>query len=197
MSFKKVILFFITTLVFLTVACTAATKSNYKQNSNVVDREYKIGKGDVLEVNVWKEESLTRTVTVRQDGMISLPLIDDVRASGLTPLELKKLLQNKIGEYIESPTVTVIVQSTSSKRFYVMGQVVNPGEYQLSKDLTVLQAISQAGGFTEWADKANILLIRNNEDGKEHIKVNYHKVVSGRNLGQDVKIKSNDMVVVR
>ena len=162
-----------------------------------MDREYKIGKSDVLEVSVWKEEDLTRTVKVRQDGMISLPLIEDVRAVGKTTSELKNIIQNRMKEYIEQPTVTVIVESQESKRYYIIGEVEEPGEYSLVKDLTVLQAISYAGGFTEWADKANILLLRKTNGNEKRMRVNYFKIVSGKSPEQNAVLRANDTIVVQ
>ena len=126
---------------------------------------YRIGAGDVLEIMTWKEPDFSRDVMVRLDGRISFPLLDDVPAAGLTPMELKQTLQEKAGEFIESPVVTVTVKNPASKKFYIIGEVGRTGEYPLIKDLTVLQAFALAGGFTEWASKKEILLLRR---GKRH-----------------------------
>ena len=161
------------------------------------DESYQIGKGDVLDISVWKEQDLTRTVTVRTDGKISLPLIDDIQAAGRHPIEVKKTIADKLREYIEAPTVTVIVQTQASKRFYIIGEVVNTGEYPLTKDLTVVQAIALAGGFTEWADKDDIVLLRRNPDGQQRINIDYGEIVSGKSSGQNVVLEADDTVIIR
>ena len=179
--------FFFSTLPWAVVAA----------EGNVADEDYKIGKSDLLEINVWKEEDLTRTVRVRKDGKISLPLVDDVQAAGLTPVKLKEKIQQKLSEYIESPTVTVIVQSQESRRYYIIGEVAKTGEYILIKDLSVLQAITNAGGFTEWADRDDILLLRRSEGREQRIEINYDAIVSGKRPEQNVQLQADDTIIVR
>ena len=159
--------------------------------------EYVIGKSDVLEINVWKEQDLTRTITVRKDGRISLPLVDEVRAAGQTSLELKKAIERKLSDYIDNPVVTVIVQEQASRKYYIIGEVVNTGEYPLMKDLTVLQAIALAGGFTEWADKDDILLLRRYSGGEQRLNIDYEAIVAGNRPEQNKLLRADDTIIVR
>jgi polysaccharide export outer membrane protein len=158
---------------------------------------YKIGSSDVLEVVTWKEPDFTRgEVLVRIDGKISFPLLGDIQASGRTPLQVKDKIEAGLKDYIDNPIVTVTVRSPASKKFYILGEVENTGEYVLMKDLTVLQAFALAGGFTKWASKKEIILLRN-EDGKEKIiRVNYKEIVKGKDFSQNIHIKVNDTIIV-
>ncbi len=122
--------------------------------------KYVIGPEDVLFIQVWKEEHLTQTVMVRTDGKISLPLIDEVQAVGLTPLQLKEVLTQKFKQFVDTPIVTVIVREAKSFKIYIGGQVAKPGVYTLVEEITILQLIPMAGGFTEWANQRKILLVR-------------------------------------
>ena len=157
--------------------------------------QYMIGPEDVLYIHVWKEEALTRTVPVRMDGKISLPLIQEVKAAGLTPLQLKEVLMRKLKEFIENPIVSVTVMEANSYKVYVTGMVRSPGVYRLRSETTVFQIISLAGGFTEWANPRKILIVRK-EDGREkRIAVNYKKIMSG-NTGSDIILKTGDTIIV-
>lgn len=158
---------------------------------------YKIGSSDVLEIVTWKEPDFTREeVLVRIDGKISFPLLGDIRASGRTPLQVKKEIEAGLKNYIASPIVTVTVKMPGSQKFYILGEVAKTGEYVLMKDLTVLQAFALAGGFTQWASKKEIILLRN-EDGKEKImRVNYKEIVKGKDFSQNIHIKVNDTIIV-
>jgi len=158
--------------------------------------QYMIGPEDVLYIHVWKEEALTRTVPVRMDGKISLPLIQEVKAAGLTPLQLKEVLMRKFKEFIENPIVSVTVTEVNSYKVYVIGQVKNPGLQRLRSETTVTQIIVMAGGFTEWANQKKIVVVRK-EDGREkRIKVNYKKIMNGGNPGLDVTLKAGDTVII-
>jgi polysaccharide export outer membrane protein len=158
---------------------------------------YKIGSSDILEIVTWKEPDFTRKeVLVRIDGKISFPLLGDVQASGRTPLQVKKEIEAGLKDFIASPTVTVTVRSPASQKFYILGEVTKTGEYILMKDLTVLQAFALAGGFTKWASKKEIILLRN-EDGKDKIiRVNYKKIVQGKDFFQNIHIKPGDTIIV-
>ena len=158
---------------------------------------YKIGSSDVLEIMTWKEPDFTRNeVLVRIDGKISFPLLGDIQASGRTPLQVKDKIEAGLKDYIDNPIVTVTVKSPASKKFYILGEVAKTGEYVLMKDLTVLQAFALAGGFTQWASKKEIILLRN-EDGKEKIiRVNYKEIVKGKDFSQNIQIKVNDTIIV-
>jgi polysaccharide export outer membrane protein len=158
--------------------------------------QYVIGPEDVLYIYVWKEEALTRTVPVRMDGKISLPLIQEIKAAGLTPLQLKEVLTRKLKEFIENPIVSVTVMEANSFKVYVTGLVKNPGVYRLRSETTVVQMISLAGGFTEWANPKKIMIVRK-EDGREkRITVNYKKIMSGRDTSSDVLLKTGDTIIV-
>ncbi len=157
---------------------------------------YKIGNGDVLAIHVWKEPDLSNETFVRMDGMISLPLLNDVQASGLTTMQLKETIEKKLEVLVDSPTVTVIVKTPTSQKYYVLGEIGRTGEYDLLKDLTVLQAFARAGGFTEWATKTKIILLRV-ENGKEKIiTINYKDIIKGKDFGQNILLKANDTIIV-
>ncbi len=157
---------------------------------------YVIGPEDVLYIHVWREEALTRTVPVRMDGNISLPIIQEIKASGLTPLQLKEELTKRLKEFIESPNVSVTVMEANSFKVYVSGQVKTPGVYRLRSETTVLQIIPIAGGFTDWANPKKILVVRK-ENGKEkHIIVNYKKIMKGDDPDSNLILKSGDTVIV-
>ena len=158
--------------------------------------QYIIGPEDVLYIHVWKEEALTRTIPVRMDGKISLPLAQEVKAAGLTPLQLKEVVMRKLKEFIENPIVSVTVVEANSYKVYVIGQVKTPGVYRLRSETTVFQIISLVGGFTDWANPKKILIVRK-EDGREkRITVNYKKIISGSNTGSDVILKAGDTIIV-
>jgi polysaccharide export outer membrane protein len=158
--------------------------------------DYTIGSGDVLEIMTWQEENLTREVTVRLDGKITFPLIDDIQAAGRTSLQLKQDIQQKLSDYVEAPFVTVTLLESASQTFFILGEVINTGEYPIVKDLTVLQAFALAGGFTEWASKKEILLFRD-EDGKQKtIRINYKDLVKDQDFSNNVKIMANDTIIV-
>jgi len=158
--------------------------------------QYVIGPEDVLHINVWREETLTRTILVRADGKISMPLIDEVQAAGLTPLQLKQDLTEKLKKFIDSPSVSVVVTEANSFKVYVTGEVKAPGVYRLRSETTLLQIIPMAGGFTDWANQKKILIIRK-EGGKERrITANYKKILAGEDLASNVVLKPGDTIVV-
>ncbi len=155
---------------------------------------YVIGPEDSLYIHVWKEEILSRTVPVRMDGKISLPLIDEIQAAGLTPLQLKENLVKKFKEFVDVPNVSVIVMEANSFKVYVSGQVKAPGVIRLRTETTILTLIPIVGGFTEWANQRKIVVIRK-EDGKEkRYTLNYKKIVDGKN--PNFIMKSGDTVIV-
>lgn len=157
---------------------------------------YRIGKGDVLEIHVWKEPVLSRETFVRMDGMISLPLLEDLQAAGRTPMEVKMDIQKRLSEFIELPEVTVILKNATSQKFYIIGEISKPGEYDLTTDITVLQAFAMAGGFTEWADKDKVMILRREGGQEKRIPVNYKDIVKGKNPEQNILIQAGDTIVV-
>jgi polysaccharide export outer membrane protein len=161
-----------------------------------VSESYVIGPEDVLYIHVWKEEALSRTVPVRMDGKISLPLIDDIQAAGYTARQLKEVLTQKLKAFVENPNVYVTVTEANSYKVYVSGQVRTPGVYRLRNETTILQIIPMAGGFTDWANQKKILVIRK-EDGKEkRFTVNYKKIVKGDALDSNIILKAGDTIIV-
>ena len=160
--------------------------------------DYKIGSEDVLEVIVWKNPDLTKVVSVRPDGKISLPLIGDVDAEGLTVAQLTKALEARLKEYKETPNVSVVAQQVNSYGVYVLGEVAKPGRYQMKTYTTVLQAISTAGGFTPYAAKNKMFVLRkSSHTGAEtRINVSYDDIVSGEDSSKNILLVPGDTVVV-
>lgn len=157
--------------------------------------DYLIGAGDVLEIMVWREPDLSRKVTVRPDGKISLPLVDDIQAAGNTCLQVKEMITEALTAYVELPSVYVILQANRSKRYHLIGKS-GQGEYALEQDTTILQAIAKAGGFKEWADKDEIIILRQSPEGPIQIKFDYNRVASGKDFSQIILLKSGDVIIV-
>ena len=172
-------------------------KTGKKWSSWVSTNAYKIGSGDVLEIVTWKEPDFSRgEVLVRTDGNISFPLMGDVQAAGRTTLEIKNDIERGLKDYVANPIVTVTVKSPLSQKFYILGEVQKTGEYPLLKGLTVLQAFAIAGGFTDWASKKEIILLRY-ENGKEKVyNINYKKIVNDMDFTQNISIKTDDTIIV-
>jgi len=162
----------------------------------IVDADYKIGPQDVLRIDVWKEPDISRTIPVRPDGKISLPLVNDVQASGLTPMQLAASLREDLSKYLNSPQVTVTVTEINSRRVYLTGEILRPGAYPLLPDMTVLQALADGGGFTQFAKSKNIYVLRT-ENGKQ-VKhpFNYKEVVKGKFAEQNISLLPGDIIVV-
>jgi polysaccharide biosynthesis/export protein len=162
----------------------------------VQDSSYKIGPNDILNIFVWKEADLTRDVTVMPDGKITYPLIGEITAQGQTASELKKAITDKLQNFVTAPEVTVIVRESRSQVIYTVGKLTRPGPYPLAPGMTVMQALSAAGGFTEWADTKNIIIVRR-EGGKEtQLRFNYKEFTSGEKLEQNILLKPGDTIVV-
>ena len=160
------------------------------------DADYKIGPQDIVRIDVWKEPDISRTIPVRPDGKISLPLLNDVQASGLTAMQLSASLRESLAKYLTNPQVTVTVTEINSRRVYITGEVTRAGALPLLPNMTVLQALSSAGGFTQFAKLKNIYVLRN-EDGKQ-VKhpFNYKEVVKGKLAEQNILLQSGDVIVV-
>jgi polysaccharide export outer membrane protein len=158
---------------------------------------YVIGVDDVLAINVWKEPDVSRTVPVRSDGKISLPLAGEVQASGETPLQLEKLLATKLQSFISEPEVTVIVSEVRSQKFNILGMVTKPGSYPLTNSATVLDAIALAGGFRDFAKQKSIYILRQNPDGSQsRLPFNYKEVIKGKDSAQNIRLAPRDTIVV-
>lgn len=192
----------ITTLITLMlttpVFSTEADKENPEQSSVTPSdsEDYIINPGDVLEIVTWKEPDFTKEVIVRNDGKFSFPLLDDVRAENLTTMQVKQIIEKGLNEYIDGPVVTVILKSPQSQKYYILGEIQKTGEYQIAKRLTVLQAFALAGGFTEWASKKEIILLRVEQGKQKIIRINYKNIIKGKELDQNVLVKPDDTIIV-
>jgi polysaccharide export outer membrane protein len=157
--------------------------------------QYRIGPEDMIAVTVWKNDAMSRTVPVRPDGMISLPLLDDIRAAGLTAMELRDVIAKKLVEYMPAPEVTVIVNDVRSFKVSVMGEVARPARYELKSVTTVLDVLAQAGGFNQFANRSKIVVLRpNGKGGMNRIPFNYNKVAGGE--GENFYLEPGDIVLV-
>lgn len=161
------------------------------------DNSFVIGNDDVLAINVWKEPEISRALPVRSDGRISLPLVGEVQAAGRTPLQLEQEIARKLQSFMTDPQVTVIVQEINSEQFNILGQVLKPGAYSLTRTTTVLDAIAIAGGFRDFAKQKGIYILRQNVNGGEsRIPFNYKDVIKGKNSAQNILLQPRDTVVV-
>jgi polysaccharide export outer membrane protein len=158
--------------------------------------EYRIGPADVLQISVWKNEALSRTLPVRPDGMISLPLVNEVRAAGLTPLQLRDVLRKKLAEYLPNPEVSVIVMEMHSLMVSVLGEVKLAGRYQLTNRVTVLDVLARAGGITEFASPSRIYVLRPEGSGMTRIPFNYNKVIVAPGENENFFVQPGDIIVV-
>lgn len=161
------------------------------------DNSFVIGNDDVLAINVWKEPDISRSIPVRSDGRISLPLVGELQAAGRTPLKLEQEIASKLRSYIAEPEVTVMVQQINSEKFNILGQVVKPGSYPLTNSATVLDAIAVAGGFRDFAKTKGIYILRQSPAGGElRIPFNYKEVIKGDTPQQNIKLEPRDTIVV-
>jgi polysaccharide export outer membrane protein len=173
-----------------------ASESTGKPKTNQLD-DYIIGSDDVLAINVWKEPEISRTVPVRPDGKITLPLIGDIQAGGLTPRKLQDNLAQGLRAYVSSPEVTVIVQEVKSLKFNIVGEITRPGSYALSEPTTVLDAIAIGGGLRDFAKRGHIYVLRTNADGSHSkLSFDYKEVIKGKNLAQNVELRPGDTIVI-
>ncbi len=164
--------------------------------ADIVSSSYVIGPEDVLSIHVWREDALSRTVPVRMDGKITLPLVDDIQAAGQTPQQLKEILTEKLKKFIDNPNVSVMVMEANSFKVYVSGQVRTPGVVLLRRETTIMQLIPMVGGFTEWADQKKIVVVRNESGKEKRITVNYKKISKGEALETNVVLKAGDIIIV-
>lgn len=172
-------------------ASTAPLKSD-SAGAAVDPKTYVIGAQDILMIKVWREMDFTGPYTVRPDGKISMPLVGDVQASGLTPERLGEQLKQALSNFINSPDVSVSLQTVGSKKFYITGEVNRAGEYTLATPTKVFDALSNAGGFRDFANKKKIIIIR----GTERIKFNYQDILKGKSLEQNIFLENGDTIVV-
>jgi polysaccharide export outer membrane protein len=167
-------------------AATAATE----------DPNFVIGQNDVLDISVWKEPEISRKVPVRPDGKISLPLLNDIQAAGLTPMQLQTQISEKLKKFLTEPQVTVIVAEINSRRIYILGEANRPGAYPLLPNMTVLQALSGAGGLTQFANSSKVRILRMENGKQASFNFNYKEVILGKNIDQNIVLKPGDSIVV-
>ncbi len=163
---------------------------------NVSKNPYKIGPSDLLDIQVWNEPDVSKQVRVLIDGTIVLPLVGQINAAGLTPSQLSQSLRKKLSEYIAEPEVTVMVLEGKYNRYFIVGQIQNPGEYYIDYPISILQAIARAGGFQEWAKKSKIFVIRQTKSGEERIEFNYDEFVKGDKKVKNIEIVSGDTIII-
>jgi polysaccharide export outer membrane protein len=158
--------------------------------------EYKIGEQDVLTITVWRETELSGTVMVRPDGKITLPLLNDVHAAGLTPDELKNSLTEKLGPFVNTPQVTVAVREINSRKVFIIGQVGHEGSYRINSTTTVLQIIAEAGGLRDFANRKGIYVLRTQNGSQQRLTFNYDKVIRGKDSKDNILLRPGDTIVV-
>jgi polysaccharide export outer membrane protein len=178
-----------------TAATPAPAKPGAPASASALE-QYLIGPEDILAVTVWKNEAMSRVVAVRPDGMISLPLLDDVQASGLTAMQLRDVLAKKLAEYMPSPEVSVIVNDVRSFKVSVMGEVARPARYELKSWTTVLDVLAQAGGFNQFANRSKIVILRPNGKTMTRVPFNYNKVVASGGEEENFYLQPGDIVLV-
>ncbi len=178
------------------LAWAQSSKNQPSKRSVETPRNYVIGLGDVVEIFVWRNEQLSREIVVRPDGKISLPLIQDIQAEGSTVAQLRDEITRRFAEHVNHPRVTIIVSQINSYKVSVLGRVERPGVYPITGNTTLLEAISMAGGFTEWANKRKITVITHQGGEEKKITVNYKKIASGEDPSQNIILKRGDTIIV-
>lgn len=198
MHIKKLKIFtgFITIFLFVfsntMLAQDSATGSQPKESQEY----YKIGVNDVLGIFVKDEAALTQDMVVMPDGRIIFPMIGEIMAQGHSAIDLKNTISEKLKEFIKNPVVTVMVRQSNSRRIYTIGNVSRPGPYPLEADMTVLQALSVAGGFTEWADRKYVMVVRRANGKETMLRFNYQDFIAGKNLENNMMLAPGDTIVV-
>ena len=162
----------------------------------VVPSGYVIGADDVLSIVFWRDKEMSVDAVVRPDGKISLPLLNDITAAGMTPEALRVKIDKAAAKFLEDPSVTIVVKAINSRKVFITGNVAKPGNYPLTSGLNVLQLIAMAGGLLEYADKKNIVVIRKGDPADQYFKFNYNDVVRQKKIEQNIELKSGDTVVV-
>ena len=187
---------------FLATALAVAAQAAYNDKKppahppGYVNEEYRDGPGDKLRIEVYKDPQLSQAVQVRPDGKITLPLINDLHAAGLTPEQLRQRVQTESARFIEDPTPSVVVKQINSRKVFITGEVAKPGPYPLMSATTVLQLLSMAGGLNEYAAKERIVIVRVENGQPVRRLFNYKWVLEGKNLYQNIELKPGDTVIV-
>lgn len=203
---------FVTSLVVVIVLAGAAAGAQSKPQApagnsgapapkgpaaQALPTDYVIGVDDVLSVVFWKEKDLSAEVVVRPDGKISLPMLNDLPAAGMTPEQLAKTIEETALKYVRDPGATVMVREIRSRKIYIVGEVGKPGTFPVTADMTVLQAIAEAGGLLEHANKGDVAIVRMVNGKEQRFKFNYNDVVRGKNTQQNIKLLPGDTILVR
>jgi polysaccharide biosynthesis/export protein len=192
--------YILTCMIFILPACNHQnikdSSINTASKSSQSDTTFIIGPADMLEIIVMKEPDLSKTIPVRPDGKILLPLVNEVQAAGKTPVQLQVDLEKAFSKFYEQVTVSVLVREINSYKFSITGKVKNPGTYKMSADTTMLEAISMAGGFVEFASTNNIKVFRKGLESSEPIRIKYSKIISGKDPSQNIIIKPGDSIIV-
>ena len=192
----KNILKAITILSFIFITVSMVNGAETDSGTTPKESYYTIGANDVLNIFVWKEPDLTQDITVMPDGRIIFPMIGEVMAKGRSVIDLKKIITEKLKTYVSNPEVTVMVRQSNSRQIYTIGKVTRPGPYSLAPDMTVLQALSTAGGFTEWAETKYVMVVRRINNKETMYRFNYQDFIEGKNLTQNILLEPGDTIVV-
>jgi polysaccharide export outer membrane protein len=169
---------------------------NAESQADPSSDHYLIGPNDLLNIFVWKEPDLTQDISVMPDGRITFPMIGTVMAEGQTVVGLKNIITEKLKDFVSEPEVTVIVRASNSRIVYTIGKVVSPGPYPLASDMTVLQALSTAGGFAQWAETKQIKIVRRKKGKEVMLRFNYDDFIKGKDLKQNIVLEPNDTIIV-
>jgi len=198
MTLRRCVVTGVLIMMSLIVPGLATAEERLKGQSGVagVDGDYKIGPEDVLDVAVWNNTAISRTVPVRPDGKISLPLLNDVQAAGLSAMQLRDALTKKLAEYVPTPEVSIIVREVRSFKVSVIGEIKTPGRYELKSRATVLDVLAQAGPFSDFASRARIFVLRLNGTTMKRIPFNYNKVIAADGEAENFLLQPGDIVVV-
>jgi polysaccharide export outer membrane protein len=175
----------------------APVKPSVAPATTPLPSDYVIGVEDVLSVIFWREKDMSAEVVVRPDGKISLPMLNDIHAAGMTPEALAESIAKVGTKFVRDAGATVIVKEIRSRKIYIIGEVSKPGTFQLGSEMTVLQAIGEAGGFIEGANKGDVKIVRNQGGKEQRFKFNYKEVVEGKNPQQNIKLQPGDTIIVR
>lgn len=185
-----------TTYMSIVITCLAVLLLIPGNDSGASEEKYRIGEGDILFVSVWRDETLSRQLVVQPDGNISFPLIGEIRAAGQTVDQVKNSIKHKLSRYVPDPVLSVGVQQVNSMIIYVIGKVNRPGQYLMNRNISVLQALSMAGGMNAFADENGILILREQDSQTEIYHFDYEDVSEGEDLSQNIKLQRGDVIVV-
>jgi polysaccharide export outer membrane protein len=177
-------------------AATPASPAAPVPNGAIDPNEYRIGPEDVLQISVWKNDAISRTVPVRPDGKVTLPLLNDVVAAGYTPMQFREELVQKLTEFMPSPEVSVIVLDPRSFKISILGEVPKPGRYEFRSRTTVLDAIALAGGLNQWSSRTRIFILRPNGATQKRMPFNYNRAMSADGEQENIYLQAGDIVVV-